>query len=125
MAQDAAAGLSHWRTQAVLTSAAGGSTVPVTYMGCDGGLAVSDGIATPAVDTNTAPPDWDQGLTYTDTGAWQNYNHGLPSVACYQFASDPDVQRQVNAEYALYRKNGGTLGGRVARATEPRTQSAP
>jgi hypothetical protein len=75
----------------VWTSAAGGTTVPVTYMGCDGGLAVSDGIAGPTVDTSNAPPDWDQGLAYTDTWAWQNYNHGLPSVACYQFASDPGI----------------------------------
>ena len=79
-----------WQSS-IWQSSAAGSTVPVTYVGCDGGLAASDGIADPGVDIGAAPPDWDDGLWYTDTWAWQNYNHGMPSVACYQFASDPGI----------------------------------
>ena len=66
-------------------------TTPLTYVGCDGGIAVSDQIAAPTIDSATKPSDWDQSLTYTDTWAWQNYNHGMAGVACYQFASDPGI----------------------------------
>jgi hypothetical protein len=59
------------------TPAAG---VPTTFVGCDGGIAMSDAIADPTVSIGTAPADYDQGDSYTDTWAWQNLNHGLPSV---------------------------------------------
>jgi hypothetical protein len=73
------------------TSAGAGSIVPFTYVGCDGALAASDLVASPSIDTNVAPADFSEGMTYTDSWAWQNYNHGLPSVACYAFSSDPGI----------------------------------
>jgi uncharacterized membrane protein YgcG len=68
-----------------------GSTIPATYIGSDGGLAVSSRIADP---TATFPPafgDADQLLTYTNSAVAQNYGHGKQSSAVYQYASDPSI----------------------------------
>jgi hypothetical protein len=64
-------------------------TVPKLYLGCDGGLAVSDRFCDPAVDFSQPPPDNDELNTYTDTGEVQNYNHGIGSLATYAYASHP------------------------------------
>jgi hypothetical protein len=63
--------------------------IPIFYLGCDGGLGVSSKFADPTFSISTAPTDFDEGLTYADSGVFQNYNHGMQSCAVYQYASDP------------------------------------
>lgn len=70
------------------------SRVPQLYIGCDGGIAMSDGYADPTfvIDPpSTSPVYNDEGTSYTDSGLCQNYNHGLQSIAPYAYASDPTI----------------------------------
>jgi hypothetical protein len=64
-------------------------TIPNVYLGCDGGLAVSDRFCDPTVDIAVAPADNDELNTYVDIGEVQNYDHGIRSVATYAYASHP------------------------------------
>ena len=66
-------------------------TIPRMYVGCDGGLGVSDGFCDPAVDITQPQADHDELNTYIDTAEIQNYNHGITSLATYAYASHPAI----------------------------------
>jgi len=65
--------------------------VPAVYVGCDGGLASSSKAADPAFAFGAAATDFDEGLSYSNSGVWQNLNHGKQSSAVYQYSSHPSV----------------------------------
>jgi hypothetical protein len=71
------------------------NAIPLTYLGCDGGLALSTRFADPGYPSISNPPtDDDYGATSdykADSGLFQNYNHGLQSSAVHRYASDPSV----------------------------------
>jgi hypothetical protein len=67
------------------------NVIPALYIGCDGGIAVSSNFTNPSVPFSALPADFDELLNYTDSGAFQNYNHGIQSSALYQYASDPTI----------------------------------
>ncbi|HWX98395.1 MAG TPA: hypothetical protein VNY55_00520, partial [Mycobacterium sp.] len=69
----------------------GAGVTPTVYIGCDGGLAVSDRYCDPTVDITVAPPDFDELGVYTDTPLVQNFNHGSNTAAIYSYASDATV----------------------------------
>jgi hypothetical protein len=64
---------------------------PVTYIGCDGGLAKSSKFADPMTAITPAPADYNEGYAVSDSFAWQNLNHGKQSSAVYQYASPRGV----------------------------------
>jgi hypothetical protein len=64
--------------------------IPGMYIGCDGGLGFSDQFPDPAFAFSAAA-DLDQGDTYTDSGAIQNYNHGVQGNAIIVYDSVPSV----------------------------------
>jgi hypothetical protein len=63
-------------------------TIPTVYSGNDGGMAKSTQIADPSVAL-VAPPNWNEGATVADNGAWTNRDHGKQSSAVYQYAAPP------------------------------------
>ncbi len=65
--------------------------IPAVYVGCDGGIAMSTKFADSSFPISPAPTEFNEGLTYTDSGVWQNYNHAKQSSAIYQYASDPAI----------------------------------
>jgi hypothetical protein len=65
--------------------------VPVFYAGNDGGIAMSTKYADPAFAFATAATYFNEGLPYSDSGVYQNLNHGKQSSAVYQYASDPTI----------------------------------
>jgi hypothetical protein len=66
-------------------------TVPVMYLGCDGGIAMSDKFADPGFAFAATPSDVDEGLDYVDSGVPQNLNHAMQSSAVYQYAGSAAV----------------------------------
>ncbi len=56
--------------------------IPAFFVGCDGGIAMSDKFADPSFPVMTKPSDFDEGITYSDSGLFQNYND-FPSVCNY------------------------------------------
>ena len=69
-----------------------GATIPSTYTGCDGGLAVSTGLADPTVTPTLPASDYDQGATY-DATSWlfQNLDAGLNAAALFSYGSNASV----------------------------------
>lgn len=63
-------------------------TIPRTYIGNDGGIAVSTKFADPTVNVTAAPADYNEGFGFTNTYAWQNLDHGKQSSAVYQYNAD-------------------------------------
>lgn len=67
-------------------------TIPVTLVGCDGGIAASTSFADPAYAFSAAPADFDDGATYSPTsGVAQNYNHGKLTSALRHYHADPSA----------------------------------
>lgn len=64
------------------------------YLGSDGGLGASRRYTDPTFDITLPPAGTNQfnsGPTYDGSMGWvENLNHGLTSVAAFQFASNPD-----------------------------------
>jgi len=90
-------------------------TVPSTYFGCDGGLAMSDQFADPTFLIQAPQTDYNQSATYVDTGIAQNLNHGLQSCAIYNYSSDPSVPAlsYISCQDTGLAGGTGTLGWRV------------
>lgn len=94
---------------------AAGAPHPVTYVGCDGGLFVSRGLADPAHDVTSYPADYDDQQVYDAASpVSQNYNHGKLSLAISAYGADP---RYAAYGYATAQDTGhsshtGTLGWR-------------
>jgi hypothetical protein len=65
--------------------------IPDTFMGTDGGIFRSDRWSDPSFDFGQTFTNFDDQYTYSDTGAPENLNHGLQSVACLGYGSDPSV----------------------------------
>jgi hypothetical protein len=65
-----------------------GAAVPVTFIGCDGGLAKSTRFADPAVPL-AALPHFNELDDVADTFGWQNLDHGKQSSAVYALGSHP------------------------------------
>lgn len=88
--------------------------IPAFYAGCDGGIAVSDGFADPAFSIATAVTDFNEGLSYTDSGVYQNLNHGMQSSAVYQYTSDPSISAlsYIGCQDTGINAGTGTLGWR-------------
>lgn len=65
--------------------------VPLTYVGCDGGL----GVSTRLIDPNATLPDTvseeNEQLQFSNTAVVQNYSHGKQSSAIYSYSSDPKI----------------------------------
>ncbi|HTS26320.1 MAG TPA: hypothetical protein VMH81_10640 [Bryobacteraceae bacterium] len=66
-------------------------TIPTMYIGCDGGISMSDGFCDPTFAFATAATDFDELDSYTDTPIYQTLDHGKQSSAVYQYASDPTL----------------------------------
>ncbi|KWF15206.1 hypothetical protein WL82_28905 [Burkholderia ubonensis] len=62
--------------------------IPGTYVGCDGGIALSTGFADPTVALGSTT-DFDAENDYTTSEVLQNLNHGLHGVGVYAYACDP------------------------------------
>jgi hypothetical protein len=62
--------------------------IPGTYVGCDGGIALSTGFADPATLPGSTT-DSNAEDTYSASEVLQNLNHGLQGVGVYTYASDP------------------------------------
>ena len=65
--------------------------IPLTYLGCDGGIAVSTRLADPAYDITAVVTDFNESSRYADTGLWQNLNHGRQASAVYSYGADPVI----------------------------------
>ncbi len=66
--------------------------VPITYLGCDGGLGASTSFADPNIDITQPPAYLNQGDTYDPSNAGvQNYNHGLQCFSEVAFANHSDL----------------------------------
>jgi hypothetical protein len=62
--------------------------MPITYIGCDGGLAMATGLA----DRSYNPPgSFNETDVVTTSGALQNLNHGKQSAAVYEYNSHPAI----------------------------------
>jgi hypothetical protein len=100
-------------------------TIPKVYIGCDGGLALSNGYCNPAVNITTAPPDFDELTTYTDTPVVQNVDHAISSVALYSYSSSPALSAlQYTAAQDTGVSAGVMTGGRRGIADADATQVA-
>src|SRR5262249_53493105 len=63
-------------------------TVPIVYMGCDGGIARSLGYANAGLDYGAVNATRDQTGPYDPNApAWINMNHGLQNHAMYSYAA--------------------------------------
>jgi hypothetical protein len=82
-------------------------TIPVTFIGDDGGIAKSSTFANPATAINPAPTDFNEGFSLSDSFVWQNLNHGRPSIAAYQYAS---VVGNAALSYAACQDTGVAAG---------------
>lgn len=60
--------------------------IPVTYVGCDGGLAKSTQFANPSADIDIAQTYNESIGTPQDTHVWQNCNRGRQSIECLAYA---------------------------------------
>jgi hypothetical protein len=100
---------------AFFPEAPAGSTVPVTFIGCDGGLARSDKFADPAFDFRVAPKDFNEQAAVVDSGVCQNLNHGRQNAAVYQLASDPaaGALSYIGCQDTGTAAGGGSLGWRT------------
>jgi hypothetical protein len=65
--------------------------IPAIYMGCDGGIAMSDQFCDPTFAFGTAATYFDELDNYTDLGFYQTLNHGKQSSALYQYNSDASI----------------------------------
>lgn len=65
--------------------------IPATYIGNDGGLSMSTKFADPAYTFASASTDFNEDLSYTNSGVPQNLNHGKQSSAVYQYASHANI----------------------------------
>lgn len=69
-----------------------GMIIPSTYVGCDGGIALSTGLCDRAFAISPATTDFNEGCNYdNNSGLWQNLNHGMQSSAVFAYASDPAI----------------------------------
>ncbi|HEX6702773.1 MAG TPA: hypothetical protein VF101_18750 [Gaiellaceae bacterium] len=66
-------------------------TIPLMLIGNDGGLIGSTRFADPTYSYGTAPTDFSDGTTYTNSGVAQNLNHGKMSAALHQYNADPSA----------------------------------
>lgn len=67
-------------------------TIPFTYIGSDGGLGVSTGLADPTISLPAPASDHDDTALYnTKSAVVQNYSHGKQSSAIYQYSCDPSI----------------------------------
>lgn len=67
-------------------------TIPFTYIGSDGGLGLSNGLADPTTTFPAPPSDYDDTELYNNASAVvQNVSHGKQSNAIYQYNSDPKI----------------------------------
>lgn len=91
----------------------GAGVVPSTYIGCDGGLAMSSAFADPATAL-IAPAHFNQGYPIINSYAWQNLNHGKQTSAIYQYAA-PDAATAlgyVGCQDTGLQAGAGSLGWR-------------
>ncbi len=65
--------------------------IPTMYVGCDGGISMSDGACDPNFAFATTATYFDELDNYTDLGLRQTLNHGKQSSAVYQYNSDSGV----------------------------------
>jgi hypothetical protein len=80
-----------YHTIAYYPAAPSAGTIPAMFVGCDGGLGVSTGIADPAVSLTEPPGAADELTAYTNSAVVQNYGHGKQSSAIYRYGSDPSI----------------------------------
>jgi hypothetical protein len=66
-------------------------TIPITLVGCDGGLVASTRFADPTYNIASPPTDFSDGTSYAASGVAQNYNHGKLSTALRHYGADPSV----------------------------------
>jgi hypothetical protein len=64
-------------------------SIPITFVGCDGGIARSYALADPSADIGSAPGDFNEHATPTDSLAPENLNHGISSCAVQTYWCDP------------------------------------
>jgi photosystem II stability/assembly factor-like uncharacterized protein len=66
-------------------------TIPIVYIGCDGGISKSSKYCDPAFDLATLITDYNEGDMINPSGLPQNLNHGRQCSALYQYTSYPDL----------------------------------
>ena len=66
-------------------------TIPLMLIGNDGGLIGSSGFADPTYPYGTAPTDFSDGASYTNSGVAQNLNQGKMSAALHAYNADPSA----------------------------------
>ncbi len=97
-----------------------GTTVPPTFLGCDGGIARSYRIADPGLATLPTPmaSDYGDGITpappATQSWLWENMNHQLNAVAGERYASPPNYTAlsYLASQDTSVSKGNGSLGFR-------------
>ncbi len=65
--------------------------IPAIYIGCDGGIAMSDQFCDPTFAFGTAATYFDELDDYSDLGVYQTLNHGKQSSALYQYNSHASI----------------------------------
>lgn len=90
------------------------ATIPATYIGCDGGLAVSASFADPAYAIDIGLPSYSDQATYSPLGIPRNLNHGIQNSAMYNYTSDPAFSAlgYINCQDNGTCAGGGALGWR-------------
>jgi hypothetical protein len=73
-----------------------GNNIPTFYVGCDGGIAMSDQHCNPAFNAATQATYFNQSAALeldgaAGLGAYRNLNRGRQSSAIYCYASDPSI----------------------------------
>jgi hypothetical protein len=66
-------------------------TIPMVYVGCDGGIGRSSPYCDPAFDFGTAATYFNEGEQYYGIGIYENLNHSKQCSALYQYASHPTL----------------------------------
>ena len=66
-------------------------SVPLTYVGCDGGLGVSTRLVDPKASLPDTASEENEQLQISNTAVMQNYSHGKQSSAIYSYSSDPKI----------------------------------
>ena len=95
---------------------------PVVYIGCDGGIAKSDQIASrdytiyppgPNIGGGLNPPgDFNEVAVLRNLGVWQNLNYGRHGNAIYTYACDPSISTlsYISCQDTGFAAGNGALG---------------
>ncbi len=98
-------------------------SIPGTYIGCDGGIALSTGFADPTVALGSTA-DFNAEASYSASEVLQNLNHGLHGVGVYTYASDPrfPALSYIGSQDSGIAAGSGALGWRELDWGSPRDQ---